>query len=143
MDRQDMDCQDMDRRGNAYAHGGSAAAATTACERATIRPIVLGGTAMKLKDIDRVNHLIAELGAVKELIRITEQSDPADLKLYIKGPGDTSIEMSAEGEESTHYRGFSATPGFLARLKELALAELVARHQAILDELARLGVEAE
>ena len=98
---------------------------------------------MKLKDIDRVNHLIADLGAVKELISVTERSDPADLKLYIRGPGEVSIEMSAEGEESTHYRGFSATPAFLARFKALAIEEQAARQQAIFDALAGLGVEAE
>jgi len=98
---------------------------------------------MKLKDIDHVNHLIAELGAVKDLIHVTERSDPADLKLHIHGPSDVSIEMSAEGAESTHYRGFSATPAFLAHLKELAIEELAARQHAILAELAGLGVEAE
>ena len=94
-------------------------------------------------DIERVNHLIAELDAVKELVRLTERAEPADMKLSaINGPGDTSIEMSAEGAESTHYRGFSATPAFLARLRQLALEELAARQQAIIDDLAKLGVEA-
>jgi len=96
---------------------------------------------MKLKDIDRVNHLIAELDSVKELINLTEQADPAELRLYIKGPGEASIEMSAEGAESTHYRGFSVRPAFLGQLKQLALAELEARRQAIVVELAKLGVE--
>ena len=104
--------------------------------------VVAGGDAMKLKDIDRVNHLIAELDAVKELVRLTERAEPADMKLYINRPGDTSIEMSAEGAESTHYRGFSATPAFLARLRQLALEELAARQQAIIGDLAKLGVEA-
>ena len=98
---------------------------------------------MKLKDIDRVNHLIGELATVKELISVTERSEPSDLKLYIHGPNEVSIEMSAEGAESTHYRGFSATPAFLARLKALALEEMATRQQAILDELAGLAVEAE
>lgn len=98
---------------------------------------------MKLKDIDRVNHLIGELATVKELVSVTERSEPADLKLYIHGPNEVSIEMSAEGAESTHYRGFSATPAFLARLKTLALEEMATRQRAILDELAGLGVEAE
>ncbi len=98
---------------------------------------------MKLKDIDRVNHLIAELGAVKELVSLAERADPGDVKLFIQGPGDASIEISAEGVESTHYRGFSATPGFLDQLKRLALEEIAARRKAIVDELAGLGVEAE
>jgi hypothetical protein len=98
---------------------------------------------MKLKDIDRVNHLIAELSAVKELVSLAERADSGDLKLFIQGPGEASIEMSAEGAESTHYRGFSATPGFLDQLKRLALEEIAARRRVIVGELAGLGVEAE
>jgi len=98
---------------------------------------------MKLKDIDRVNHLIAELGAVKELVALADRAAPSDLKLFIQGPGEASIEMSAEGAESTHYRGFSATPAFLDELKRLALQEIAARRQAIVGELAALGVEAD
>jgi hypothetical protein len=98
---------------------------------------------MKLKDIERVNHLIAELSGVKELIVLAEHADPADVKLFIQGPGDASIEMSAEGVESTHYRGFSATPVFLDQLKRLALEEIAARRQAIIGELGGLGVEAD
>ncbi len=98
---------------------------------------------MKLKDIDRVNHLIAELGGVKELLALAERADPGDVKLFIQGPGDASIEMSAEGVESTHYRGFSATPAFLDQLKHLALGEIAARRKAIVGELAGLGVEAD
>ena len=73
---------------------------------------------MKLTDIDRVNHLIAELGAVKELASLAERADAGDLKLFIQGPGEASIEMSAEGAESTHYRGFTATLAFLEMLEE-------------------------
>lgn len=98
---------------------------------------------MKLTDIDRVNHLIAELGSVKELIALAGRAEPGDLKLFIQGPGDASIEMSAEGVESTHYRGFSATPAFLDQLKRLALEEIAARQKAIIGELAALGVEAD
>ena len=98
---------------------------------------------MKLKDIDQVNHLIGELDAVKDLVGIAQNAEPGDLMLFIKGPGDSSIEMSAEGAASTRYRGFSATPDFLARLKQLALEELAARRRAIIAELAALGVEAD
>ena len=98
---------------------------------------------MKMKDIDRVNHLIAELGAVKELIALADRADPGDVKLFIQGPGDASIEMSAEGAESTHYRGFSATRAFLGELKRLAVEEIAARQKAIIGELAGLGVEAD
>jgi hypothetical protein len=101
------------------------------------------GAIMKLKDIDQVNHLIAELSGVKELVALAERADPADVKLFIQGPGDASIEMSADGSESTHYRGFSATPAFLDQLKRLALQEIAARRQAIIGELAALGVEAD
>lgn len=45
--------------------------------------------------------------------------------------------------KSTHYRGFSATPAFLDQLKRLALQEIAARRQAIIGELAALGVEAD
>ncbi len=44
---------------------------------------------------------------------------------------------------STHYRGFSATPDFLTQLKRLALEEIAARQKAIIGELAGLGVEAD
>ena len=98
---------------------------------------------MKLTDIDRVNHLIAELGAVKELTSLAERADAGDLKLFIQGPGQASIEMSAEGAESTHYRGFSATPAFLELLKRQALEEIGARRKSIIGELAGLGVEAD
>ena len=96
---------------------------------------------MKLKDIQQVNHLIEELGSVQELVSAAEHADPADLILYIKGPGDASIEMSSEGAASTHYRGFSAKIEFLAELKRMALTELDARRKSIMAELARLGVE--
>jgi hypothetical protein len=98
---------------------------------------------MKLQDIDRVNHLIAELKGVKDLVGLAERAEPGDLKLFIQGPGDASIEMSAEGVESTHYRGFSATPAFLDNLKRMALEEIATRRNAIIDELAGLGVEAD
>ncbi|HUB10977.1 MAG TPA: hypothetical protein VMB34_03395 [Acetobacteraceae bacterium] len=98
---------------------------------------------MKLTDIDRVNHLITELGTVKELNGLVGRADPADLRLFIAAPGDASLEMSAEGAESPHHRGFAATPGFLAELKQRALAEITARRHAIISELAALGVDAE
>jgi hypothetical protein len=51
--------------------------------------------------------------------------------------------MSSEGAASTHYKGFSASPDFLRRLQLLAVEELNARKQAIIAELAALGVDAE
>ena len=96
---------------------------------------------MKLNDIDRVNHLVADLNGVKELIEHTEKADPTDLELFIKLPGDASIRMSSEGASSTHYAGFSASLEFLERLKRLALEELDAKRRGIVSELKSLGVE--
>jgi hypothetical protein len=98
---------------------------------------------MKVSDIDRVNHLIGELNGLKALIAHTSDADPADCELLIKLPGDASIMMSSEGAASTHYQGFSASPDFLRRLQRLAVEELNARKQAIIAELAALGVDAE
>ena len=98
---------------------------------------------MKLEDIDKVNHLVAELNAVKELIAHAERAEPVDCELFIKLPGDASINMSSEGASSTHYLGFSASPEFLARLRKLAIDEFDAKRRGILAELAVLGVEGE
>jgi hypothetical protein len=98
---------------------------------------------MKLKDIEAVNHLVAELQSVGELIAIAQHAEPVDCQLFIKGPGEASIEMSAEGASSTRYRGFSTSTGFLSRLKDLALEEIHSRRRAIIAELAALGVDAE
>jgi hypothetical protein len=98
---------------------------------------------MKIEDIDKVNHLIAELNGMKELIGHAEHADPADCELFIKLPGDASIRMSSEGAASTHYEGFTASPEFLSRLQRLALDEFDARRRRIVGELAALGVEAE
>lgn len=96
---------------------------------------------MKLNDIDRVNHLIAELNVVKDLVTHTGKADPADFEMFIKLPGDASIRMSSEGSASAHYAGFSASPEFLGRLKRLAIEELDAKRKAIVSELSKLGVE--
>lgn len=98
---------------------------------------------MKLEDIDKVNHLVAELNAVKELIVHAGRAEPVDCELFIKLPGDASINMSNEGASSTHYMGFSASPEFLARLKQLAIEEFNAKRRGIVAQLADLGVEAE
>jgi hypothetical protein len=98
---------------------------------------------MKIEDIDKVNHLIAELNGMKELIEHARNAEPQDFEAYIKLPGDASIRLSAEGAASAHYSGFSASPAFLTRLQHLALDELDERRRAILADLAQLGVEAE
>lgn len=98
---------------------------------------------MKIQDIDRVNHLIAELSGIKELITHAERAEPADFEMFIKLPGDASIRLSGEGAASAHYSGFSASPEFLGRLKGLAVEELNTRRRGIIAELATLGVEAD
>lgn len=97
---------------------------------------------MKLGDIDKVNHLVAELGAVKGLIAHAERAEAGDCELFIKLPGDASINMSSEGASSTHYMGFNASPEFLTRLKTLAIEEFDAKRRGIIAELAALGVDA-
>jgi hypothetical protein len=98
---------------------------------------------MKIQDIDRVNHLIAELKGMKELIGHAQGAEPADFEAYIKLSGDASIRMSSEGAASTHYSGFSASPEFLGRLQRLSIEELDTRRRSIVAELASLGVEAD
>ena len=98
---------------------------------------------MKIQDIDKVNHLIAELNGMKELIGHAQHAAPADCELFIKLPGDASIRISSEGAASTHYEGFTASPEFLRRLQSLALEEFDVRRRRIIGELAALGVEAE
>ena len=98
---------------------------------------------MKIKDIDKVNHLIGELNNMKELIGHAEHADPVECELFIKLPGDTSIRLSSEGAASTHYQGFSASPEFLRRLHRLGVEELDSRRRSIIAELAALGVEAD
>jgi hypothetical protein len=96
---------------------------------------------MKLADIDRVNHLVGELGEVKGLIALAERSEPAMFQLFIEAPGDASLRMSQQGASTTHSRGVAVTDGFLASLKQLAVAELRALQQRILAELTALGVD--
>jgi len=97
---------------------------------------------MKLKDIDKVNHLVADLGEVNSLIATAEAADPASLQLFIEAPGDASFRMSAEGASTAHSRGTGVSADFLASLKQLAVAELRTRRDAVLKDLAGLGVDA-
>ena len=100
---------------------------------------------MKLSDIDRVNHLVRELGDIKALIGTAEKSEPPAYQLLIEAGlgGDGGIKLSAEGTSTSHSRGIDVTPGFLADLKRLALAELQAKQQRILTDLTALGVESD
>ena len=96
---------------------------------------------MKLTDIDRVNHLVAELDDVKALIAMAARTEASAYQVFIEAPGDASLRMSDEGPSTSHSRGIAASPGFLAQVKQLAISELQSRRQAILTELAALGVD--
>jgi hypothetical protein len=96
---------------------------------------------MKLTDIERVNHLVSVLNDVETIIAVSEKTEPGGYQLFIEAPGDSSLKMSSEGASTSHSRGIDVTTGFLERLKQLALEELQAKRQAVLAELAALGVE--
>jgi hypothetical protein len=96
---------------------------------------------MKIKDVEHINHLLAELEGIKDLITHAEHAEPADFELFVELPGDSSIKMSEQGSSSTHYEGFSTSRSFLDRLKALALEELRDRKRGIEQELTGLGVD--
>ncbi len=96
---------------------------------------------MKLTDIDRVNHLVAELEDVKALIVMAGRAEENAYQVVIDAPGDASLHMSEEGASTTHSRGIGVSPGFLAQVKQLAVAELQSHRNAILTELTALGVD--
>lgn len=96
---------------------------------------------MKLADIDKVNHLIADLGDINGLIGTAEAAEPATFQLLIEAPGDASFKMSAEGASTSHSRGTGVSADFLISLKQLAVAELRARREVVLRGLAELGVD--
>ena len=98
---------------------------------------------MKLQDLDRVNHVVSELADMKNLIAMAEKAEPQAFQLFIEAPGDASLRISREGASTTHSRGLSATDAFLARLKELSVHELKARHKSLIAELTSLGVDTE
>jgi hypothetical protein len=96
---------------------------------------------MKLTNIDRVNHLVTELEDVKALIVLAERAEDNAYQVVIDAPGDASLHMSEEGASTTHARGIGVAPGFLAQVKQLAVAELQSQQKGILTELAKLGVD--
>src|SRR5450755_93428 len=96
---------------------------------------------MKLSDIEKVNHLVAALADVDSLIQTAEAAEPAMLQLLIEAPGDASFRMSFEGSSTAHSRGTDVSADFLASLKTLAAAELRAKRETVLRELASLGVD--
>ena len=97
---------------------------------------------MKMADLDNVNHLAGALREVEGLIRMAEAADAEAFQLFIEAPGDASLKMSSEGASTTHSNGIDVSAGFLTRLKDLAIAELRARREATMAELAKLGVDA-
>lgn len=98
---------------------------------------------MKIQDIEKVNHLVAQLKGLQELMSHAGHAEPTDCELFIQLPGDASIRMSSEGASSTHYQGFSVSEDFLRSLQRLAMEEINARRQNVIAQLAELGVEAE
>lgn len=98
---------------------------------------------MKLADIDRVTHLVAELEDIKALIAMAARAESNSYQVFIEAAGDASLRMSEQGAAKSHSRGIGVSTGFLAQVKQLAVAELQSRQLAILAELARLGVETE
>jgi hypothetical protein len=96
---------------------------------------------MKLSDIDKVNHLVAALADINGLIGTAEAAEPVAFQLLIEAAGDASFKMSAEGASTSHSRGTEVSTGFLASLKDLAVAELRARREVVLRDLGALGVD--
>ena len=96
---------------------------------------------MKLADIGKVNHLVADLGEIDGLIHTASSAEAAAFQLLVEAPGEASLKMSSEGASTTHARGTAVSDGFLEQLKALAVAELHARRDAVLAELMTLGVD--
>jgi hypothetical protein len=96
---------------------------------------------MKLKHLERVNHLVTQLDDIRRLTNMAEQADPAAFQLFIEAPGDSSLRMSQEGASTTHSLGVATSRPFLEELKRLGVAELRSRQGAILEELSALGVD--
>jgi hypothetical protein len=96
---------------------------------------------MKLADIDKVNHLVTALADINGLIGTAEAAEPGTFQLLIEAPGDASFKMSAEGASTSHSRGTEVSAGFLTSLKQLAVAELLARRAVVLKDLGALGVD--
>ena len=96
---------------------------------------------MKLADIDKVNHLIADLADINSLIATSETAEPATYQLLIEAPGDASFRMSADGASTSHSRGTNVSADFLASLKKLAVVVLRARREVTLKALTGLGVD--
>lgn len=97
---------------------------------------------MKLTDIDRVNHLVAELADINALIETAEHAENTAFQVFIEAPGDAGLRMSSEGASTTHARGIDVSESFLGKVKQLAIAELQSRRKGILAELTALGVDA-
>jgi hypothetical protein len=97
---------------------------------------------MKLTDIERVNHLVAELADIKALIETAELAESSAFQVFIEAPGDAGLRMSSEGASTTHARGIDVSGAFLGKVKQLAIAELQSRQKGVLADLTALGVDA-
>ena len=98
---------------------------------------------MKLKDIDRVNRLVSDLGDVKSLIETAEHVERDAYQVLVEAPANATIKMSRTGPSTSHSRGVAVSEDFLGRLKQLAVEELRSTRARILTDLRALGVETE
>ena len=96
---------------------------------------------MKIKDVEHINHLLAALTEVKDMIATATHAPTSDFELLIEHVANSAIRISESGGATARFRGATGSPGFLASLKKLAVGELTAQRRAIEAELAALGVE--
>src|SRR5579863_2338343 len=91
------------------APGTSACCRAPPTRRTSPFPRPEPGAPMKIKDVEQINHLLAELKSIQELISHAERAEPRDFELFVELASDASIKMSEEGASSTHYEGFAAS----------------------------------
>lgn len=96
---------------------------------------------MKIEDAERINDLLKARGVVLELLARVAAAEPVDVALMIERGGGGSIKLSQEGANSSQYQGYPVSPGYLARLKALALEELGARRSEVDRQLVDMGVD--
>lgn len=96
---------------------------------------------MKLADIDKVNHLNAELQELRVRVAMAANAEPALYQLFIEAPGDASLRMSKEGASSPHSGGVTVSEAFLVQMKNLAVKELRAQVDTVMAALKALGVD--
>ena len=96
---------------------------------------------MKIKDVEHINHLLASLAEIRDMIETATHAPPGDFELLIEHVANSAIRISEGGGATARFRGATGSAGFLAHLKKLAVGELTAQRRAIEAELASLGVE--